>query len=79
MALFSFVVTAEERSWWCSLASVVGPAIDVASVSSLANLGAMTKNVRALAFRVIPTSSPDTFIERFRCSSALSITSHSTK
>jgi len=47
--------------------------MDFASVASLANSGAMRKNfVRALAFRVIPTSPPDTFIERFRCSSALS-------
>ena len=56
------------------LSSICGPAcIDVASFSSLANSGAMTNNfVHALAFRVIPISSPDTFIGGFRCSSALS-------
>ena len=73
MALFSFVVIAGEKSWWCSLESVVRPAIDLASVASLASSGAIGKNfVRALAFSVIPTSPPDTFNEGFRCSRALS-------
>ena len=30
---------AGEKSWWCSLESVVRPAIDLASVASLASSG----------------------------------------
>ena len=41
-------------------------------VASVASSGAIRKNfVRALAFSVIPSSPPDTFMERFRCSRAL--------
>ena len=73
MALFLFVVIAGEKSWWCYLESVVRPAIDLASVASLACSGSIMKNIaQALAFSVIPNSPPDNFMERFRCSRALS-------
>ena len=74
---FSLVVKAGSKSWWCSCASVIRPAIDLASVASLASSGAIRKNcVRALAFSMIPTSPPDTFTERFRCCRALSPLPH---
>ena len=40
--VLSLVVIAGEKSWWCSLESVVRPAIDLASVASLASSGSIT-------------------------------------
>ena len=73
-AMFSScrVHTASDRSW-CSLHVVVGKlAITCASSASLLSSGAVRKNLsRALAFYVMPTSPPVTFMMRLMCSSRL--------
>ena len=49
------------------------PAMFFACSARLARSGAIRKNlVRAASFRVMSTNPPETFIERFLCSSALS-------
>ena len=48
------------------------PAMFFACSARLARSGAIRKNlVRAASFRVMSTNPPETFIERFLCSSAL--------
>ena len=71
--LSSLATIEAERLWCCSGVCKDTPAMDIASEASFANSGSVRKNFGgALSFCVIPTSPPDTFMARFRCSKALS-------
>lgn len=60
------------RLWWRPWGLEDTPATFFACSARRASSGAIRKNfVRAASFRVMPTNPPETFIERFLCSSAL--------
>ena len=67
------IAEADKVCWWVPSFSGVVSAISLASKARRASSGAMRKTLAlAFGFRVIPTSPPETFIERFTCSRAWS-------